>query len=299
MKKFNIKKILIPLDFSETAFLALEHGVYMASLFKADIILVNVIKPNWAAFSIENSTMPIDSLQFQTEKAMEKIEELAKKIRQENGLSVETICETGRVCPVILSVAGMHNADIIVMGTHGISGFEERFIGSNAYRVVNESACPVITVQKHAVRKGFKDIVLPIDTSFYTLQKVNHAVELAQRYGSRIHILGVLNTENVSELSKLNLKLEQVDEYIKKHNVISDKQARTGMNYAKLTMGYAEETSADLIIIMTEWDEDLSGIFMGPFARQIVNHSSIPVMSIRPKIKPELVESGMSWMMQH
>lgn len=299
MKKFNIKKILIPLDFSEESMLALQHGAYMASQFGASVILLHAVKPNWAIISIENSTVPMDTIRYQTEMAIEKLDEIAENIHKGHGIAVETLCETGRVCPVIISSSQEHNIDVIVMGTHGASGFEERFIGSNAYRVVNESTCPVITIQKQALQIGFKNIVLPIDHSFYSRQKVNYAIELAQHYGSRIHILGLSNTDDQVEINKLKIKLEQVDAYIEKHGIISDRQIRKGINYAKLTMTYAEEISADLIIIMTEWEEDLTGLFIGPFARQIVNHSRIPVMSIRPEVKPELAEPGLSWMVHH
>lgn len=300
MKKFNIKKILIPLDFSETSLLALEHGVYMASLFKADILLLHIVKPNWTAFSVENAPLPLDTLEQQTETAQEKLDVLAKKINDEHAVDIETLCETGRVCPVILSAATKHNADIIVMGTHGASGFEERFIGSNAYRVVNESACPVITIQTHAKKTGFKDIVLPIDNSFYTRQKVNHAVEFAKQYGSRIHLLGLSNTEDETEMNKLKIKLEQIEEVLDKERILYSKETKNGINYAKLTIDYAGRIEADLIMIMTEWEENITGIFIGPFARQIVNHSKIPVMSIRPVVKNTMVESGaFSWMEQH
>ena len=300
MKKFNIKKILIPLDFSETSLLALEHGAYMASLFKADMLLLNVVKPNWTAFSIENSPLPMDALEQQSRYALEKLDALAKKIHEEEAINVETLCETGRVCPVILSAAKKHNADLIVMGTHGISGFEERFIGSNAYRVVNESPCPVITIQRHAERKGFKDIVLPIDNSFYTRQKVQHAVQFSLHYGSRIHLLGLSNTTDETEMNKLNIKLEQIEEVLDKQRILYSKEIQTGLNYAKLTIAYAERIQADLIMIMTEWEEDITGIFIGPFARQIVNHSKIPVMSIRPVSKSTIIETGaFSWMEQH
>lgn len=292
MKKFNIKKILIPLDFSETAILALQHGAFMASLFKADIILLHAVKPNWTVYSAENSSVPIDTIQYQTERTLEKLEDAAEKIRKYNRLNVETLCETGRVCPVIISAVDKYNADLIVMGTHGASGFEERFIGSNAYRVVNDAHCPVITIQAHAERKGFKDIVLPIDNSLFSRQKVNHAIEIAQHYGSRIHILGLHGTDDEAEMRKMKLRIQQVEEYIDKHGLICDKQMRIGVNYAKITMGYAEDINADLIIIMTEWEENLTGLFIGPFARQIVNHSRIPVMSIRPEVKPELVSVG-------
>jgi nucleotide-binding universal stress UspA family protein len=301
MKTFNLKKILIPLDFSETALLALEHGAYMASLFKAEIILLHVIKPTLSAYNTENMpiSLPIDIMKYQEETAARKLQGISKKIRNEYALKVEPLYETGFVCSTIISVADRYNADLIIMGTHGISGFAEKFIGSNAYKVVNEANCPVITIQAHAVRKGFQEIVLPIDHSFYSRQKVTHAIELAQHFNSRIHILGLSHTEDKTEINKLKIKLEQVEKFIEKHDVDYDTQINVGTNYAKLTMAYADATGADLIVIMTEWEEDLTGLFIGPFARQIVNHSKIPVMSIRPEVKSELVESGMLWMEQH
>ncbi len=297
MKKFNIKKILIPLDFSETALLALEHGAYMASLFKADIILLHVIRPNFSMYSAERMQMPVDIMKYQEESASQQLYEAVQKIRDAYAVKVETLYETGFVCSTIISVADRYQADLIIMGTHGVSGFTERFIGSNAYRVVNESNCPVITIQTHTNQIGFKDIVLPIDHSLHSSQKINHAVFLAERYSATIHILGLSHTEDKKELNKLKIKLDQIEEFMDKHGIANDKKTDIGANYAKLTINFGEQIGADLIIIMTEWDENITGLFIGPFARQIVNHSKIPVMSIRPEVKSEseLAESGMLW----
>lgn len=84
------------------------------------------------------------------------------------------------------------NSDIIILGTHGVSGFEEFFMGSNAFRVVTEAQCPVMSVQVHSTKVGFNDIVLPIDNSPASRQKVRFAVELAKHYDSKIHIAGIL-----------------------------------------------------------------------------------------------------------
>jgi nucleotide-binding universal stress UspA family protein len=294
LKSFNVKKILIPLDFSETALLALEHGTNMASLFNADIILLHVITPNWAAYNIENMPMPIDVMQYLEENTLQKLNQISKEISHKQNIQVATVYETGLVAPTIVSAAEKSKADLILMGTHGISGFSERFIGSNAYRVVNDSQCPVITVQSHATKTGFKNIVLPIDLSVYSNQKVNHAVELAKLYGSSIHILGLTTGREEGEIEKLKIKLDEIAEFIENKGLIQDTRINTGVNYAKLTMSYAEQINADLIIIMTEWEEHVTGPFIGPFARQIVNHSKIPVMSIRPEVKAESIEGKTS-----
>lgn len=298
MKNFQIRKILIPVDFSDTSLMALEHGWHMASLYNAQITLLHVIKPNLVYFSQEHMPLPLDIMKYQEENAQLQLDKLKQQARTEYRLELETICQTGFVCSTIVSMADSLEADLIIMGTHGTSGFTERFIGSNAYKVVNDANCPVLTIQAHAEHKGFKDIVLPIDHSFYSRQKVVHAAEIAAHYGSRIHILGLSHVKDRAELNKLNMKLEQTIDYLRIRNIPYDKQIKLGLNYAKVTMEYAEAIKADLIMIMTEWEEDLTGIFIGPFARQIVNHSKIPVMSIRPEVRSDLVESGMLWMEQ-
>jgi nucleotide-binding universal stress UspA family protein len=305
MKRFHIRKILIPLDFSETSLLAMENGGYMASLFKADIILLHVNRVNPGAYGPGDRPYPVDLIKYQEVNAKQKLNRLANKIGHQFDVEVETLFETGFVSSTIASVAERYAVDLIIMGTHGVSGFIERFIGSNAYRVVNEAICPVITIQTHTARKGFKDIVLPIDNSQYSLQKVKHAIGLANHYGSRIHILGLTHSDDENKINRIRTKIIEVEESIDKNGLLtglqirSSKQIRQGVNYAKITMSYAEEIGADLIMIMTEWEENVTGIFIGPFARQIVNHSKIPVMSLRPEVKPELIKNGVQWMMEH
>lgn len=305
MKKYNINKILIPVDFSETSLLALEHGVHLASLFKADITLLHVIHLNLSAYTMMDMALPVDLIKSQEQNASQKLKQLAKEIRVSNNVDVSTLYETGFVCSTIISVAERSHTDLIIMGTHGVSGFTERFIGSNAYRVVNDSTCPVITIQAHATRKGFKDIALPVDNSAHSLQKVSHAIEFANRFGSNIHILGLTHTEDETEHNKLIEKIRQIEACIENNalatgiQIRSSRQIMRGMNYAKVTMSYAEEIGADLIMIMTEWEESITGFFIGPFARQIVNHSKIPVMSIRPETESELVEDRIPWTEHH
>jgi nucleotide-binding universal stress UspA family protein len=76
--------------------------------------------------------------------------------------------------------------------------------------------------------------------------------------------------------------MDQIEAVIAKNNLTSIKKFLPANNQAKMTMNYATEVNADLIIIMTDQDENLSGRLLGSYAQQIVNHSKIPVMSIQP-----------------
>src|SRR5258706_12935216 len=179
-QKFQIKDILIPYDFSETAALALEHAVFMAKLCKAQISLLHVIETYSFTSAISHAFSKSQS-EFESkieESTKIKLQEIADAIHKKSAIPVKFTTEVGSIYKQIVKVAHDIHANIIIMGTHGASGFQEFLMGSNAFRVVTSSPCPVITVQSHAKKIGFKDIVVPVDDSSVSRQKVVYAVEL-------------------------------------------------------------------------------------------------------------------------
>lgn len=278
---YTIRQILTPVDFSETSQEALDHAIFMAKIFNARLSLVHVTE-------LINYQQEITELmEFNnkiTRMVEEKLDELASSIHAEQGIyKPEIFIESGNIAGQIVETAEKIKADIIVMGTHGISGVAEFFAGSNAYKVVTQASCPVLTVQKHATRKGFKNIVLPIDDSHASRQKVKHASEFAKRYGSVIHVVGLMTDEDADTRHKFDVMLKQVNEYLDKQDIPKKNKLLVGDNIAKLTMKYANDVDADLIIIMTEQEENVTGFIMGPYAQQVVNHSQVPVLSITPE----------------
>lgn len=278
----HIKKILIPIDFSETSMIAIEHGAFMAKLYKADVVLVHVIEQNWQKFSIVAPEIRFELPDNILNLAEEKLKEIASKIRKDYGVSSTVVSTEGNICREIVETVKSENADMIVMGTHGASGFEETFIGSNSYKVVTLSSRPVLTVQTHSKRIGFSELLLPIDNSDHSRQKVQHTINIAKNYGARIHLLGLLDEGDSEELEKFKLKIEQVKIFIEKNNLPVVTNIEVGVNQARQTLNYAKQNNIDLIIIMTDQEENLTGSFIGPYAQQVVNHSWVPVLSIKP-----------------
>ena len=284
MKAFDIKKILIPIDFSETSMLAIEHAGFTAQLFKAELVLLHVVEKHWEQFSIvapELRVSPPSDLMNAIEK---KLGEVATNIRSKYGVKSTSVSSTGNIFNEILSVSKEHNVDLVVMGTHGTSGVVEFFIGSNTFKMVTQSECPVVSVQAHSKKIGFKEILLPIDDSAHSRQKVNHAIVLAKYFASKIHILGLADSDDETERKKFEIKLDQIEEYIKKCDLPYSRKTVDGKNQAKTTYDYAKAINADLIVIMTDQDENITGRLMGTYAQQIINHSKIPVMSIQPTL---------------
>ncbi len=282
MKDFHVNRILIPTDFSETGLLAIEHGTFMAKLFRAELHLLHVLEVNEYSFDIPEPILRFSNLEAVQGIAAKKMEDTAEGIYKESGIKPVALCTTGKIAREVVDYADENKIDLIIMGTHGASGFEEYFIGSNAHKIVNQANCPVISVQTHAKKLGFTNIVLPIDDAIHSRQKVDYAIELAKKYTSKIHILGLLETTEDNEEGKFNIKIDAVEEAIKKAGLPLSRKIIKGDHLAAEALKYSKEINADLIVIMTDHESKLTGMYMGPFAKQIVNHSRIPVMSIRP-----------------
>jgi nucleotide-binding universal stress UspA family protein len=280
--KMNIKKILVPTDFSETGLLALEHASFLARLVKADLLLHHVLPLNEYYFEIPEPIMRIDNHDEINQVVDQKLAEVAVETRTNYGIMPRVTSSRGKIANEIMQVAQEQKVDLIVMGTHGASGFEELLIGSNAHKVVTLAPCPVITVQTHAKKLGFTNIVLPIDRSLHSREKVAYAIDMANIYQSKIHVVGLLDSDEAEDNDKLQIVLDQVQHALEKAEVIFSRQTVHGKLLAAEALRYAESVDADLIIIMTDHESALTGLFMGPLAKQIVNHSKIPVLSLKP-----------------
>ncbi|MBI3510677.1 MAG: universal stress protein [Bacteroidetes bacterium] len=276
------KKILVPVDFSETSTKAAAHASYLSRLTGADMLLLHVLPLNNYYFEMPEPVLVEDSRAEIGRRAEQQLNDLSEQATSDYNIHPRQIRSRGRVANEIIQTAEDEKVDLIIMGTHGAKGFEELFLGSNAHKVVTLAKCPVITIQPHAKDPGFKNIILPIDRSPHSREKVNLAVKLAIAYDSTLHILGLPDNSESDEYAKLQIILHQVEHFVKNSGVRCTCQTAAGENMAHEALRYGERMNADLIIIMTDHESRLTGIFLGPLAKQIVNHSRIPVMSIKP-----------------
>jgi len=289
MKNFDLKKIVVPTDFSDTAEAAIRHATHIAKVYGAEIHLVHVLEAYTANVNIPEFREVDAVIVNLFEKVEHKLQTYGNRLAMETGIKVSTHAATGGIKAKVVAYAKSIDANLIVTGTHGASGFKEFFMGSNSYRIVSEAPCPVLSVNQKETSLNYEKIVLPIDNSPASRQKVVQAVDVAKRLGSTIYIAEMCTTEDPDTIAKLNQKVKQVEEYLDKHGVKHITKQLHGGNLAALTMNFAAAIDADLIIMMTEQEPNVTGLFMGPYAQQVVNHSHIPVMSIRPEEHPELV----------
>ncbi len=280
LSEFTINKITVPTDFSKSAYEAIDHAVSLAQKYDASIMLIHVLETG----AYQGIFSPSKKTEYhELESAQLKLQEEAHKLEQETGISVSQEVVIGRIYEEIVRVTSETNSDLIVMGTHGVRGWAEFFVGSNAFKVVTQSPCPVLSIQENASKKECLNIILPIDGTPETRQKVRYAASFAKKYGSTIHIASLLTDEDPDVKFDFEKKVKQIVEYLDREEIAHTESTLVGSNLATMTMNFAESKGGNLIVMMTEQESNLTGFLMGPFAQQVVNHSKIPVLSISPE----------------
>lgn len=151
--EMKIKKILVPIDFSDYSKSALRYAVNFAKLFDAEIILVYVVEPVIYPpdFSMGQIAIPTVTTEFD-ERAKEELNKLAKN-EIPSQVKVSTVIKSGKPFIEIIDTAVETNVDLIIIATHGHSGVEQILFGSTAEKVVRKAPCPVLTLREPV--KGF------------------------------------------------------------------------------------------------------------------------------------------------
>lgn len=278
--KFNVKKLMVPVDFSDTSRQALEHAAWLAANAHCDLLIAHVLPPNPYYFETSDPQVLPEDLEESKNFAEEKIRDLMRMCSEKYGVNPRYRIRSGKISDELIDLAVKEKTDLIMMGTHGAKGLEEILIGSNAQQLVSRGPCPVITFQPETRKPGFSNIVLPIERSRHSREKVDLAIHLAVLCQSNIHILGLLDNDDKVENDKLQVVLDQVQKAVDRAEISFTRHTVKGKNIASEAMKYADRIDADLIMVLAE-DESVLGRFdLGPFSRHIVNHSSIPVMSV-------------------
>lgn len=274
-----MKKILVAIDFSDCSINALEHALTLADRAGADIRLVWVNKPEAIKDVFEVLPENVDKA------VSDKFEELKKKYQPglDKGKISYQIVE-GRIFKEIVLAAKEWDADLIVAGTHGSSGFEEFWIGSNAFKIVTATNLPVLTIRGGVdIDRDLKRIVLPIDSTIETRQKVPVTSLLASYFNAKIHVLALHSTSVQAVTMRVDQYAAQTMKYLKEEEIKCELVEMKADNITKTTIEYAKSIDANLISVMTEQERTMSNLLLGPFAAQMVNHSPIPVVSVHPE----------------
>jgi nucleotide-binding universal stress UspA family protein len=281
-------KILVPTDFSDQSNYALHQAIHLAQIVDGKIVLLFVLQEKKGIlgklFNSEQEKV------FNT-MVEEKLIEQAKEFTKDHEIEISTkLLHSTSVQTSIVEYADEIQASIIVMGKGAIykDGNEIPSIGSNTARVLRNSKIPVITISNAKHCLGCNNILLPLDLSKETRQKVSWAIQFAKLFGSKINVVSGLWDDSEYIVKQINAQMNQVVKFIKQQGIEATGEIITPINGQKglipILMQYIEEHSEmDLAIIMTQQEDDFTEFFMGSAASAFIRQAKIPVLSIIPR----------------
>ena len=289
MKTYEIKKILVPVDFSPVSLNALDTAIAIGKRQHAMLSIIHVVENTYVLFPPEAGNVAGTILPELIKNANDSLSDLAKKLGTKNDLAISPIIQSGNPADEVCRWAHHKEIDLIVMGTHGASGLREFFIGSNAYRVVKNSPCPVITIPGDNQWLDFKKILFPIRLVHNALEKYDIVRPIIRQNGSSLLISGIVKNNNPTGLNEMKTIVDSVKKKLTEDDVICGSDVHYCENVARQVINISEVEKPDLIVITATLDTSLKDFFLGPYTQDIVNHARFPVLSIRPEISKESV----------
>jgi len=272
-----MKRILVPSDFSPQAENALKVACQLAKQHDSEIFLLHSLDlPSHLANSASTGAMP--ETVFFMKLAEKKFEERMKKPYLE-GLKITQALGHGEIYNDINEAVKTNNIDIVVMGSHGASGFKEMFIGSNTEKVVRTANIPVLVIKNEHPTFEINDFVFATDFSEECRTSFKKAQHFAREVGAKVHLLYV-NTPAGFKTSSEAKKMMQnfvnglaVENYTL--NTYNDTSVEKGI------LNFATETKAQLVGMSTHGRKGLNHFFNGSISEDLVNHANMPVITFK------------------
>lgn len=272
-----MKNIVVGVDFSASAMNAMRHAVALSIRTHARLHLLWVKTPGvYAGLNSGNDN------EGYLAKANGKLEEWARLCRQESPESeVNTVILEGKVHVAVSKYAAALPESIIVMGTHGMSGFEEGYIGNNVYRLISSSTVPVLVMRENIhIGRDLHTIMTPIDDSFETLQKIRPAISLAKSFAAQIQLLGVVYPIDAETRHVIKVQMNNAAVMCNEANVryVLRTIEVNNSKVCRAILDYAKKIDTNMVVIMREESE--SDFTASAFMNEILPTCPMPLLII-------------------
>jgi nucleotide-binding universal stress UspA family protein len=297
----DINRILCPVDFSPFSAPALDHALRLARWFEARVEVLHVIPFLPMSMAGGGVPDPLEITAAMRDQAKEALADMVEAVLGE-GVPIETKLLEGNPWRVILDEAAASAADLVVMGTHGRSGFEHLLLGSVTEKVLRRATCPVLTVGRLGPqqRKGplFRRILCAADLTQASDQTFEVALSLASENDARItllHVIASLPGEAEArfslasrEIEPLRLSLasqarshlqEAVPDAARRFCDVSER-VETGTPWSEI-LRVASEIEAELIVMGAHTRGAVGRMLFGSTASQVVRRATCPVLIVR------------------
>lgn len=285
-----MKRILVPCDFSEPAQEAYRFALDLARANDGEIYVLKAIDLPLlyeSALGVQPYVLEKSLLDDMKQSAMSSFEVLRQKYPA-NIDNVTFKVDFGPVTMTINQFIKDYKIDLVVMGTHGASGWKEYFFGSNTERVVRFSKVPVIAVRKAPEVSSIKNIVFPTSLDFDQLGLLAEIKSLQQFFGATLHVLYINTPSDFKREPEIQLSLREFANFYRLSNftlnVRNDAYEMDGI------ISFTQEIEADFVAMATHSRKGLLHLLTGSIAEDVVNHIHCPIWTY--SLKSESSKEG-------
>ncbi len=277
-------QILVPTDFSEQSEAAFFQSCRIAQIYDAEITLLHIIEDENAYFHHYAATSRVELI----EKIDKQLKEFVKKEVAFSKNIVSCRIEFGTVTHQIIQTQQQHPFNMIVMGFNELKSERIKEIGSNSLQVIKHAPCQVITVKNKVNSGDFKSIILPLDLSKPTSQKVTKAIELAKSWKDAcVNLISVLPICDELKVNTATFQLAQIVKEIEDNAIVCNSEIiriiKGHENMADIVADYAQRIKSEIVMIITK-HETGSASSLGTSTQSIMNNKEIPIFSIVPLV---------------
>lgn len=297
----HIRQILCPVDFSTFSRHALDHAAVLADWYEADLTILHVSPLMPTIFGLEPAPSAATLAMFDSETLGRDLLTFVSETMEAKA-TPRLVVRTGAAANTILHEAAECSADLVVLGTHGRSGFERLMLGSVTEKVVRKAPCPVLTVPRRADdgegRPTFARILAGVDFSTASDRAVQHALSLAQEAKgglTLLHILEWMPDDSLakypqfdvdhyrrSQLSDARMRLEKLVPEDARNWCEPNTRVACGKPYQEI-LRIANQEASDLIVLGVHGRGPIDRMLFGSVTQQVVRQATCPVLTIRSR----------------
>ena len=264
--------LLIPIDFTAQSLLAIKQAYNLARYTHSKIILLH-------AYTEVRAEM------------YDELNKLTKQTETESGSPTEFMNVKGNIYLEVPRISKEINATLVMVGLESHMN-AKNILGASASKMIRECHCPVISIRGKENKDGCENILLPLDLSRESREKVDVAIQFAHYFGASIRILAVFSLSDAAYENQLLAYSHQVKQFIKAKGISCSNKSIASDNLADTIVEYANKVESDLIIIMNKPNLNIKELFSGTEAQRVVDISNLPVMTINPTKKESMTHFG-------
>jgi len=274
-----MKKILVPTDFSDHAEYALKVAAKIAKEHDGEIFLLHLLELPGQENDAIVAGAEVPEIAFFLKKAHERFDDV-KSAEYLNGLNVTDSILFSDAFEGIIKTAKKQDIDLIVMGSHGASGFKEMFIGSNTEKVVRTSSIPVLVIKKEEADFSPSTFVFASNFADEIKKPFAKVVDFANTFNAKLNLL-YINTPATFKSTHAAEKI--INDFVAGFTLVNGYSINiyNDVNVEKGILHYANSVNADLVAMCTHGRQGLAHFFNGSISEDLVNHAVRPVVTFK------------------